>query len=451
MKAIKARGLFIVLALMMILGLSACSKENDMTADEIVTAAYDNVQAAKSNTGDMLMEMDMTIAAEGMSLQMTMSMDMFIESYVGDPAIAHVKGNMKISAMGQEQTQEMEVYTSTENDLTKTFSSTDGVWTYSEDSDSSSAASMAQLGEAIFKTQGAWTLENAKVKINDKENYVLKTTIKGDQIGELMDLGEQMLDSLGDTGVDFSGMEIPVEIYVEPESLLPTKMVVDMSSVFTNLFEGTEAEGTEVSVFRIVMENLKYNTLDSLEIPENVLAYASKDVGNAGGAETTGYEAADDSDSANAAGKYVLANNNVTSKIQVVFPEGFTSYYAAPDGWLSLSQDDGNVEASLCLYDSEYHTLDDMKKSAISWADYIKEDPDNFQDIQISDIQTRQIGDKEVSYIVLSFMRGDYSYVEYYSGIVIGDAFLSIEITMETDPGAGILDTFYNNISSLSV
>ena len=43
MKAIKARGLFIVLALMMILGLSACSKENDMTADEIVTAAYDNV------------------------------------------------------------------------------------------------------------------------------------------------------------------------------------------------------------------------------------------------------------------------------------------------------------------------------------------------------------------------------------------------------------------------
>ncbi len=253
-----------------------CGKK-EVTAESLVKEVNENMEKVKSYTGDMDMKMSMNVSSQGVAMDMDMGMQGTIE-YTAEPEIVHMKGTVDVSLLGPAMNMDMDIYSQVEDDKTTVYMCMMDEWMKSETgSDESSIQDMY----AIAEDGKDMTLAEETEKIGDREVYVLTSTITGEEFQEIMGVMENMTEGVGD--MDWSNMQANVTMKIYKDTILPASVSIEMS----DSGEGIESEGVTVKFnnLSVVMNYVDFDSVDSIEIPEEALAAKSVDSENILGEE----------------------------------------------------------------------------------------------------------------------------------------------------------------------
>lgn len=251
-----------------------CGKK-EVTAESLVKEVNENMEKVKSYTGDMDMKMSMNVSSQGVAMDMDMGMQGTIE-YTAEPEIVHMKGTMDVSLLGLSM--DMDMYSQVEDDKATVYMCMMNEWMKSETGiDESSIQDMY----AIAEDGKDMTLAEETEKIGDREAYVLTSTITGEEFQEIMGVMENMTEGVGD--MDWSNMQANVTMKIYKDTILPASVSIEMS----DSGEGIESEGVTVKFnnLSVVMNYVDFDSVDSIEIPEEALAAKSVDSENILGEE----------------------------------------------------------------------------------------------------------------------------------------------------------------------
>ena len=251
-----------------------CGKK-EVTAESLVKEVNENMEKVKSYTGDMDMKMSMNVSSQGVAMDMDMGMQGTIE-YTAEPEIVHMKGTMDVSLLGLSM--DMDMYSQVEDDKATVYMCMMNEWMKSETGiDESSIQDMY----AIAEDGKDMTLAEETEKIGNREVYVLTSTITGEEFQEIMGVMENMTEGVGD--MDWSNMQANVTMKIYKDTILPASVSIEMS----DSGEGIESEGVTVKFnnLSVVMNYVDFDSVDSIEIPEEALAAKSVDSENILGEE----------------------------------------------------------------------------------------------------------------------------------------------------------------------
>ena len=217
-----------------------CGKK-EVTAESLVKEVNENMEKVKSYTGDMDMKMSMNVSSQGVAM-------------------------------------DMDMYSQVEDDKATVYMCMMNEWMKSETGiDESSIQDMY----AIAEDGKDMTLAEETEKIGDREVYVLTSTITGEEFQEIMGVMENMTEGVGD--MDWSNMQANVTMKIYKDTILPASVSIEMS----DSGEGIESEGVTVKFnnLSVAMNYVDFDSVDSIEIPEEALAAKSVDSENILGEE----------------------------------------------------------------------------------------------------------------------------------------------------------------------
>ena len=246
--------------------LGGCGKK-EVTAESLVKEANENMEKVKSYAGDLDMQMSMNISSEGVAMDMDMVMEGTFEGTM-EPEIFHLKGTMDMSLLGLSM--DMDMYSQVEGDKAISYIGVMNEWMKSETAvDESSMQDMY----TVAGDGKDMTLAEETEKIDDREVYVLTSTITGEEFEQIMGLMDSMSSGVGD--MDWSTMQADVTMKIYKDTVLPASVSIEMS----DSGEGIESEGVVVKFnsISVVMNYSDFDTIDSITIPDEALAAPSVD------------------------------------------------------------------------------------------------------------------------------------------------------------------------------
>lgn len=279
----------LLLSGLMCLSLSGCAMSPETLVEEMLTASDGKEMTQSSIT----MEMDMSIEADGTSMDTSLDLLMDLKAS-SDPYASYCRTEMTMDAAGEETTETTEVYSLEEDGALVNY-----IYTTSTD-DWEKQDLGTTLEEMTSQTVDYnWLSEKAKADeltlaeetqtINDTEVYVLSGTINGDTMQDSFDSLGMLTDVFGSDStaeIDFTALTVPVTYYIDTESFLPLKIEMDiegmgdaMNSVITSLL-GTTGTETELSIsvdhMHIVYDNIGYDAVTIPEVPKEGLIIANQ-------------------------------------------------------------------------------------------------------------------------------------------------------------------------------
>lgn len=267
---------------------SAVSSEGE-EADEpeevdALTAAMENMSSVTNMEGQMVMEMDMEIAADGQSQPIvsviTMNMTVF-----DDPMKLKVEMN---ADMGEEGSVQESIYGEVTEDGTATIYIFDGEEWYSQ---VVGVADMMQYDAgnsmiSLIDNESMYKLEGME-KVNGASAFKYSCVTSGEEAKQQI-LSTGALDSLASLGFDLNQLEnlwgdigeLTEYVWIDKASLYPVKYEVDMTQIMDALMSsmiaslGEQAEGLEmgVSKMKISMTCSNFNNAADFTIPEEAKA-----------------------------------------------------------------------------------------------------------------------------------------------------------------------------------
>lgn len=280
-----------------LLGLSGCG---GATKESILTAVAENLDAAQS------VEMTMHVPVSGSLRMMGMSLDMSIEANVDlystvsdEEEISYMRIDMSVAAMGEQDQESLDIYQQITPEATRVYSEVDGEWICQEVEmdDTSSEQLNAGLTDIISKDPELWILYDKTVTKNDRECYVLLSTLtkeyweevwetaESNEVWDALAEDEEMAGMLQAMQDSLSKSHISLTLYVDKQELLPVSMEIDMSSAFNRMMNAIldyvlQSVGEDLwtdmdleSDFRCrITGDASYNTGITVGIPEEALA-----------------------------------------------------------------------------------------------------------------------------------------------------------------------------------
>ncbi len=259
--------------------------EEEITASELAEYVIEAMSDVESLSYSALTDLNCTIGAQGMSLDMALQIGIEMEA-VDDPVASHMIMDYTMQMMGQEMAQEMEVYVVPGDDE-------DTLITYTRQI-SDGEASDWEKDEIDYYTPSESNLYNSSVfeKIRDGEIeavvgtdtvfvdgiecYFMDGMITGEDLqevsGYMMSGGQEDADLFDTENVDFSDVEAQMTVFVNAEDGSLVAMQLDCLSLAQALLAdsmGFDEEEVELEVhnFDMLMRYLDYN-IDSIEIPD---------------------------------------------------------------------------------------------------------------------------------------------------------------------------------------
>lgn len=243
-------------------------------------AAQENMVSVTNLEGQMLMEMNMELAANGQeqSMESVTTMDM---TFFNEPR--KMKMEMTVD-MGEAGSVSQSVYGDVAEDGTAMMYLYDGA---SWQSQAVGTADLEQYdaGSSMlsFMNDGsAYTLDGM-----DGNAYKYSSVLSGEEAKEAL-LSAGALDSLSSLGIDASQMdemlndigELTQYIWIDEASLYPVKYEVDMTEVMDTLMAGMlesmgeQAEGLSIGIskMKMTMTCSNFNSATDFTIPEEALA-----------------------------------------------------------------------------------------------------------------------------------------------------------------------------------
>ena len=413
----KKRSTATILSAALVLGLlpmSACGEGND--AKSIMQGAADKLKevTSVSQTMDMNMALSMDMSAYGydsndISYKMSLTTDT-----TSDPYASHSQGTLDYNMFGNENSQEMEIYTCDEDGSIAAYSSSGDGWTKTVAGSSGNDMISGELYEKVGDGTLEASLKEDGTAINDQETYEVSFQINGDLLEEY--IGDSMTSSSGlDTSsVDWENTTADVVVNIYKESGLPAKMELNclplgeamMSSVASSL----ETE-IEMSDFTVTTTFDAYDSVEAIEIPAEVTSEAvvventTENTGTATADEAENTDvsgAAEDTDTGalepNKDGSYTLTDYEGTRTADVVILPGSEYNYSSTDTLETLSQD---KQFSMSYQLNSYLTADEAE-------DYVTDtswygDDSDYKDVKLGDTKTMKVNGMEISYCTLDY------------------------------------------------
>lgn len=342
----KKRIIALILTLALVTGLFAgCTKPMD--AQTLVQNMEEATKSATAMSGKMAMDMDLTLAVTGMTMDMGFSAEVDMKSDMA-AAKSYMDVSMDIKAFGITQTQNMVVYTAPEGDqiLSYTYSEQDDSWTraFAEFPDLQELNTSATLTDLPAEKL---VLAEEKELIGEKEYYVLTVTMDGEYIQQLMDASmATVMTQMGDTltgedvdqiadlleNMDWSAMSMVMVYHVDPETFLPVQysievtglgaalnsMVSELMAQLTAEMGGGEIELTvDVPLCKIVMTELSYTDVQVPAVPQEGIDAAALNP-------------------LQLDGSFVLRSGE--EAVRIVLPEAYTGYAEDPQSLIAFDE-----------------------------------------------------------------------------------------------------------------
>ncbi len=270
---------------------SAASSEGEEAeeADEpeevdALTAAMENMSSVTNMEGQMVMEMDIEIAADGQSqsIASVITMDMTV---FDDPMKLKVEAN---ADMGEEGSVQQTIYGEVTEDGTATIYIYDGEEWYSQ---VVGVADMMQYDAgssmiSLIDNESMYKLEGME-KVNGASAFKYACVTSGEEAKQQI-LSTGALDSFASLGFDLNQLEtnwgdigeLTEYVWIDKASLYPVKYEVDMTRIMDALVSsmiaslGEQAEGLEMSVskMKVSMTCSNFNNAADFTIPEEAKA-----------------------------------------------------------------------------------------------------------------------------------------------------------------------------------
>lgn len=290
MKNLWKRGAAAVLALVLALGLTACGGKDggDGDAASAMLSARESMQKVSSMS--YIYSMEMSMKADGETVEMTVdgTADMTM-----DPVAAKMTMNMNMLGMSLTG---IELYMVQEGSQTVTYTGMDlfgqgeKTWTKTTGGGGSTGVSMEQYNAkdsfdlylkngANFKAMGTETVQGAPA--TRYEGVIAKDMLKDtlEKSGSM-----EQLDSMVDANIDDvlkKVGDISVTMWLDNETGLPVKYVIDMTNFLVSMMElaaENAGESADVSAdkFVVSMEVTKYNGVGEIKVPQDILDSAAE-------------------------------------------------------------------------------------------------------------------------------------------------------------------------------
>ncbi|MDE7403733.1 MAG: hypothetical protein K2M81_01360 [Lachnospiraceae bacterium] len=251
---------------------------------DALTAAMENMSSVTNMEGQMVMEMDAEIAADGQSqsIAFVITMDMTV---FDDPMKLKVEAN---ADMGEEGSVQQTIYGEITEDGTATMYIYDGEEWYSQvvgvtdmmQYDAGSSMISLIDNESMYKLEGM-------EKVNGASAFKYSCVMSGEEAKQQI-LSTGTLDSLASLGFDLNQLEnlwgdvgeLTEYVWIDKASLYPVKCEMDMTRIMDALVSsmvaslGEQAEGLEMSVskMKISMTCSNFNNAADFTIPEEAKA-----------------------------------------------------------------------------------------------------------------------------------------------------------------------------------
>lgn len=293
------KGLAAVLSLAMILCLlTACGaggggekSATDMTPEEVLAAASQNMDSLESMSYDMDMDMGFAIAIPSVEVDEKLDISSKSEAdYIKEPMKMKMTMNMD---MGTGEAMDMLMYLVQDGDTYITYTgleNEDGSfdWTRQEMSDLPDMSQYkAEDTMKLYLSSGEGFKENGTEEVNGVEAVRYDGVIKGEAMQEVMDssgMTEQLaaMNLGGDEELFKNAGDLPISIWIDREQLLPVKYEMDMADIMQYIMEkalAQQLEGLEgtgemkmtVSKAFVSMTVKNFNSVEDFEIPQEAL------------------------------------------------------------------------------------------------------------------------------------------------------------------------------------
>lgn len=283
----KAKKLMAALfAMVLLVAMTACSPQ--MTLEQKIQKALDNIAGMKNV--DAGMNMDIEMGMMGMTISMQMKGDIVTFT---DPM--KMKMDMTVSALGQEQT--LQMYAQETDGAITTYANDGTGWTAQqlsqEEFDAQYSSSMNGSADVFLKAMKDFTQAEGTEEINGRKTIKVEGTISGTDIAEALK-ASGMMDAMGsemgaadlDTEQlealtkDMSGMKIT--LWLDDAKYVPVKIEMDMAEMMSSLIEKAMEEATSqsgsdldlsMSISKCLVEITydKINDAEDFDIPQEAL------------------------------------------------------------------------------------------------------------------------------------------------------------------------------------
>lgn len=444
MKKMKRVIALFLACLLAMAGLAGCGEK--VTAEELLDAMKACWEDASSSEAKMEIDGTMSVSVSGISMDIQIQLDGEIQNVKDKGNVLDME--VAVSAAGQNQKLAMQVITLEDGDGTKAYVCQDGAWSYSE---TEQIAKTDDQFSQLLNDKMDWTLEKDTEKVGDQEAYVLFATVSGTDllgiISDMADISDNDLTQLAD-GIDFSKLNIDVIWFISKSDKTPLKMELDLGDSLTKLFEGTELDGTKMDL-SVEISDFGFDTVKEIKVPDEALAAENPTEPATQAPESTSADlgssvtqsAEEDYELAakevNDTGTFTVLDTYPGASMSGSVPSGYSCSYAS-DTMVSLMDASYETDITYSMEGKGLYSEEDVIETVTGWVDYIKEDTDSYQDVQMTEVQKETIGGKEVSYISVSYvMFGNTKYQEYHVWLEGENAFGIVEIdTTKTDAAA---------------
>ena len=266
------------LALMLILGLSACGG-ND--AGDAIVKAQEAMAGVKSMTYQTVMEMD--LAADGDSVSMSVTADV---SAIVDPLALEMAMSLDMGDIGR---LDYTSYMVSDADTLTMYSCLDmgdgPTWICEDVSDMTSLSQYDAKASLDLYLKSAQSFREAGAEtVGDYETVRYDGVFKGDALGEVLETSG-VLAQLSSLGIEESAYlladigDLPISIWIDQATSFPVKYEMDMGALMQTMLSKM-AESDE-SVSGITVDRLTVSMLvtgidcvDEIVVPDEALAAA---------------------------------------------------------------------------------------------------------------------------------------------------------------------------------
>lgn len=280
-----------LLAMTLLLGLllTACGSpeptepptEPPMTAERLVQEVLSATAAKPMTSTTAETQMDITIAGQGITMEMNMDMTMVNMASL-EPYTAYSEMVIAMNILGEQTTQTTRQYMREQEGTLVSYVHVEeeNSWNKVElnlDTDKL----MQESQNYNYLTQAtAEELHLAETTqlYNGREVYVLSINLQGQQMQEAMASMESLRELLEGTGIDFdfSALTVPTVYYVDAETYLPVGMEMDiqgLGEMMTGMLGsmiGDMPEGMEIDIptFKMTYTEMTYDPVEIPAVPD---------------------------------------------------------------------------------------------------------------------------------------------------------------------------------------
>ena len=284
----KKTAISVCICLAAVLLLCSCGKPTALGIIKDMVSAYGKVSSFEG-TGDMELTIDVGTSAlgAGVNMELATSTKTDIQS-AQNICRTNGKTDVGLGSLGSADI-DIDSYTVTGGDGITVYTNTGSGWTKytssAESSESSVTAGIADVFKAVTSTD--MSLRENTETYNGREVYVIDLSLSGEAVDILTggSLESSLSELFGeDTQIDMSGVRASVVLKVYKDTKLPAEIDLDLGSSLQSALDAAAEKLSsgvsaiididitmEIKTHTVKLTFDSYNTVDSIEIPQEAL------------------------------------------------------------------------------------------------------------------------------------------------------------------------------------